>query len=366
MAQTLQTSDIDLLIGGYGSLQGSHGRGIELCTAHITDDGVASLHHQRLLSDVPSPSWLERYRVGGTVDMVYAVLENNRGLAALRIDDDHDSCRLTLVSHVAVIGDGPTHVAVATDDQGNAHAITANYVSGSISVFPINTDGSLGDVSQTLPGDPDEGHGPLPAQEGPHAHWILPLPDGRVLSTDLGADRIYVHRWMNGELVRTGMVRLAPGTGPRDMHLLPVASESNHFDEWRVAVVNEWGRTVTVLDANDLRILQTIDLDAEPADQAASLAFIPSANGYEGMAYVGLRGSDRIVALSWDGRTLTRRESVSSGEGRPRHLCAIGRYLIAANETQDHLTMFHSDETGHLTVAHDLPIGSPTVILPLQ
>ena len=364
MAHISQTSDIDLLIGGYGSLQGSHGKGIELCTVHIADDGVPSLRHNRLLSDVPSPSWLERYRTRN-IDMVYAVLENSRGLAALRIDGNHDSRRLTLVSHVAVPGDGPTHVAVATDDQDRAHAITANYVSGSISVFPITNDGSLGDVSQTLPGDPTEGHGPLPAQEGPHAHWILPLPDGRVLSTDLGADRIYVHHWDNGELIRSGAVRLAPGTGPRDMHLLPAASEASRSDGWCVAVVDEWGRTVTVLD-HDLHILQTIDLDAEPRDQAASLAFIPNTNGHDGMAYVGLRGSDRIVALAWNGRTLTRRENVSSGGGRPRHLCAIGRYLIAANETKDHLTLFHADEDGCLTAVDDLPIGSPTVVLPLR
>ncbi|MBT1177120.1 beta-propeller fold lactonase family protein [Bifidobacterium callimiconis] len=152
---------------------------------------------------------------------------------------------------------------------------------------------------------------------------------------------------------------------------------------WLVAVVDEWGCTVTVMqpDDDDFRILQTVDLAAAPADQAASLAFIAESvysersvsadtgdtNGadYAGMVYVGLRGSDRIVSLRWDGEALTRVDSVFSGGGRPRHLCAVGRYLVAANETEDHLTLFRADEDGALKVVDDLPIGSPTAVLPL-
>lgn len=42
-----------------------------------------------------------------------------------------------------------------------------------------------------------------------------------------------------------GEVVLEPGTGPRDQHLLPVASDDLAHD-WRVAVVGEWGGTVFV------------------------------------------------------------------------------------------------------------------------
>jgi len=71
------------------------------------------------------------------------------------------------------------------------------------------------------------------------------VPDGRVLTSDLGADRVYVHHWEHGELVREGEVVLEPGTGPRDQHLLPVASDDLAHD-WRVAVVGEWGGTAFV------------------------------------------------------------------------------------------------------------------------
>ncbi|MCB5628306.1 carboxy-cis,cis-muconate cyclase, partial [Bifidobacterium breve] len=41
-------------------------------------------------------------------------------------------------------------------------------------------------------------------------------------------------------------VTLAPVTGPRDQHLLPVESDDPAHD-WRVAVAGEWGGTVTLI-----------------------------------------------------------------------------------------------------------------------
>lgn len=419
------SDELDLLIGGFGALQGSHSPGIERYVLRVDGDASAlvggvdtagrravTVKHHELLADLPSPSWLER-----DGDMLYAVLENSNELAALRIEtgvrEPADAAsdvagaacacagriRLTLVSRVPVPGSSPTHVAIVTDDLGHKHAITADYVSGTVSVFPVGDDGALGPVSQHLHG---EGHGPLPAQEGPHAHWILPLLDGRVLTTDLGTDRIYVHRWRNGELVRVGAVALAPGTGPRDMHILPSRDGLLH-----VAVVDEWGDTVTLLgcDANDgdPHVIQTVDLGGDELDQAASLAYVPDsvivepltgdnstqvdqsatgaasrsapAQSYPGFAYVGLRGSERIVTLRWDGERLQRLASantpgwagrgIPSGGSRPRHLRAIGRYLIAANEITDNLTVFRIAANGKPVMLGNVQIGSPTTILPL-
>lgn len=402
------------LTGGFGALNGSHCPGIERLTARVGAEQRLALHHGELLADVPSPSWIER-----DGDLLYATLENTDEIATLRIGTDPDSgaLRLTELSRVPSRGSSPTHAAVAADDTGRKHLIVANYMDGHVSVLPIADDGSAQEPAQVLAG---AGHGPLPAQEGPHAHWALPLPDGRVLTTDLGADRIYVHHWNDGELVRVGAVRLAPGTGPRDMHLLPMQT-SGSGDEagWRVAVVDEWGDTVTLLgpdgaarhtagddgatdDADGIRVLQTIDLGGDASDQAASLAFVPwqilrgqeqpglpgtdaprAAGGadpaaerpYAGLVYVGLRGSERIVALSWDGVRLARLaapdEPCWSGRGidcggrRPRHILAVGGLLFVANEVSDRITVFAIGPDGAPTPAADMPSGSPTVVVRL-
>ncbi|WEV66037.1 beta-propeller fold lactonase family protein [Bifidobacterium sp. ESL0764] len=382
---------------------------ISLRSPRIVPAGVASV--------VPSPSWLLREG-----DTVFAVLEDTDEVATLRIvnkgtgspaasDDAFDeNAEMTLkeISRVKLpAGSGPTHAAIAVDRQLGHHLITADYADGTVCVLPIGEGDVLGPVAQVLDGDRDH-HGPLPAQEGPHAHWILPLPDGRVLTTDLGADRIYIHRWIGSRLVRTGFVSLSPGTGPRDMHILPGPSgELAEGGDWRIAVVDEWGCTVTVLEPNggdearrskdgneqieEFRVAQTVSLGGDKGkspDQAASLAFVPESRhlgGSEesrggspfsrGYVYVGLRGSDRIVTLYWDGSRLSRLteegdpgwkgRGVSSGGERPRHILAVGNMLVVANEVSDNLSLFRAADDGEPVHLGDYPAGSPTVVLPL-
>ncbi|MBT1163760.1 beta-propeller fold lactonase family protein [Bifidobacterium felsineum] len=392
-----------VLTGGFGSTRGSNCPGIEALeilvgtagdtakdtVASPNDNsrnvsGMVALRKAGVLADVPSPTWIER-----DGNLLYAVLEDTNEVAAFRIEQAENGTGVQLagLSRVATPGESPTHAVVAVDDLGTKHLIVANYADGHVCVYPIADNGAVLDAAQVMAG---EGHGPLPAQEGPHAHWILPLPDGRVLSTDLGADRIYVHHWESGQLMRDSAVQLAPGTGPRDIHLLPVAGGTTAHD-WRVAVVGEWGNTVTLLGPTadvdapiDIQVLQTVELGGDPLDQAASLAFVPwsslqpdnaAASKIAGVAYIGLRGSERIVALDWDGEQLHRLAPTSEpswqgrgidcGGSRPRHILPIGNLLLVANEVSNNVTAFQLDEDGTPTSTADLPSGSPTVFVQL-
>ena len=421
----MEQRTIDLLIGGFGALNGEHSPGIEHYQlqgdpSQLQDDpsevpGVRqvtaagiTLSRIGVLAELPSPGWLVRHG-----RMLYATLEHSDEIATLELSGSHGSLQARLISRIASAGREPTHVVVVADATGGLHLVVANYRNGVIGVHPIDETGRALEATQALLG---EGRGPKPAQDGPHAHWSLPLPDGRLLTTDLGADRVYVHRWQGDELVRTGSVIFPPGTGPRDLHLLPGSDGS-----WHVAVVGEWGNTVSMLEhvesgrsgqsgQSDLgqssrsdqsgqmvptdqhgdglnghalgnegiRIAQTVDLGGdEDKDQAASLAFVGDtalASGSSGFAYVGLRGSDRIVTLRWDGARLCRCGSVddagwkgrgvSSGGGRPRQIRAIGHSLIVANETSDSLAMFAIEQDGEPRALGAVAAGSPTSVLP--
>ena len=381
----MRRQTVDILVGGFGILNGEHSPGIEQFelqggSEHRQRAGESVslaeslFHRRRVLAEVPSPTWMLR-----NGSMLYAVLENTNEIATLRLDGSHSTLRSTLLSTVHSAGSFPNHAAVVNDDAGAEHLVVTNYVDGSVGVHPVDNNGFVLEATQMLRG---EGHGLLPAQEGPHAHWVLPLPDHRVLTTDLGADRVYVHRWQDGELVRVGVVTLAPGTGPRDMHLLPGSHEL-----WHVAVVGEWGGVVTVLAPDqacrghesdqDIKVVQIIELGRDDKDQAASLAFSPDTianDRVSGFVYVGLRGSDRIVTLHWDGRQLERcgpaeetdwtGRGITSGGGRPRHLLAVGHMLLAANETADTIAMFTLADDGMPKPIGSVPAGSPTVMLP--
>ena len=76
-------------------------------------------------------------------------------------------------------------------------------------------------------------------------------------------------------------------------------------------------------------------------DQAVSLAFVPwnalqgnagavaASEGIAGLAYVGLRGSERIVTLLWDGKRLTRLDEPDVPGWRGRGIDCAGSRLRA-------------------------------------
>ena len=73
------------------------------------------------------------------------------------------------------------------------YCLVANYETGNLCVLPIQGDGSLGEATDTVQ---FSGSGPNPErQEGPHAHMVMPSPDGGfILAVDLGTDRLMAFR----------------------------------------------------------------------------------------------------------------------------------------------------------------------------
>ncbi|NUK28538.1 lactonase family protein, partial [Streptomyces lunaelactis] len=84
-------------------------------------------------------------------------------------------------------GAGPCHLSV---HPGGRWLLSANYLSGSVAVHPIDPDsGALGERTDLVTHSSPP---PGPGQDGPHAHQIITSPDGRhVLAVDLGNDTVY-------------------------------------------------------------------------------------------------------------------------------------------------------------------------------
>ena len=89
---------------------------------------------------------------------------------------------------------------------------------GSVAMFQILPDGSLGKARVVLP---HTGHSVNPErQKEPHAHSIYVSPDNRfVVSADLGTDQVYICRFdaSKGTLEpnQPPFATVAPGSGPR-------------------------------------------------------------------------------------------------------------------------------------------------------
>ena len=235
-----------LLIGAYGSDMDGGARGVGV--ARSDPDGGLTISGDVLES--ASPSWVA---VRG--DRMVATLEGTGELAWFARSGDG-----WVADGVAATGgQSPCHAAFLDDDT----VAVACYGDGAVVVL------RHGDAvpAQRIDGS---GSGPLAAQGGPHAHHVLVLADGRVLTLDLGADRLHVHRrTADGLLERTESIPLPEGTGPRDLLALPSGE---------LALLGEWSCELVILDpaGSEFEVVQILALPgATPgSDQAAALGSV--------------------------------------------------------------------------------------------
>ena len=223
------------------------------------------------------------------------MLEGVAAVDVLELQGD----RLEPVERLDVAGQYPCHLAIA-----GGHPVVACY-----------GDGVVWTPGEAIAGSPDD-HGPLPAQEGPHAHHVLPLADGRVLTLDLGTDRVYLHHW-SGDAARSAYDELAlpPGTGPRDLLPLP---------DGRIALLGEWSCELLLLEpaGETFEIVQILALPGATAgsDQASGLGL--SVDGR--FVFAGIRGSSRIASIALDADAARPVGWAPSGGDWPRHLVVDG------------------------------------------
>lgn len=322
-----------VLIGAYGPDMGGAARGISIAAR-----GEDALETTGDVLAAASPSWIA---VRG--DRMVATLEGAGELAWFaRTESGWAPDGL-----VDLAGANPCHAAFLDDDT----VAIACYGDGAVVVVAHGAPVPL----QRLEGS---GSGPLPAQEGPHAHHVLPLADGRVLTLDLGADRVHAHaRGDDGTLRRDASVALPAGTGPRDLHVLPSGA---------IALLGEWSCELLVLDADGLEIRQSIPLPGATAgaDQASALAV--SRDGRH--LYAGVRGADRVAVFELDAspdavegvRTLGY---VSSGGEWPRHLIVDGELLHVANQRSDEVVTFRLGADGMPQLSSRLATPAPTCVV---
>ncbi len=317
----------DWLIGGYGADMGGTATGV--AWGHSTPDG--RFEYRGLAAETLSPTWIT---VEGT--RVYATLEGAGALDVYELADDH----LELIERLDVAGQHPCHVAIARD-----RPIVACY-----------QDGVIWMPGEAIPGSPED-HGPLPAQDGPHAHHVLPLADRRVLTLDLGTDRMYLHHWSGSRLIRYDELALPPGTGPRDLLPLP---------DGRIALLGEWSCELLLLEemGQSFEIVQILALPGATAgpDQAAGL----SLSGDGRFVFAGIRGSNRIASIAVNEDVVRPVGWAPSGGDWPRHHVVDGDFVHVANQLSNNVATLKIESDGTLT-PHGEPVAvpSPTCLTPV-
>ena len=135
---------------------------------------------------------------------------------------------------------GSCHIST---DRNNRFLFAANYADGSISVFPLNKDGSIAPLLSLIH---HRGSGPdKTRQEKAHAHYVSLTPDEKYLcAVDLGIDKVMMYEFdrVSGELKTSEnmTVHIKSGSGPRHMTFGP--------DGRNAYLVNELSSDIVVLE----------------------------------------------------------------------------------------------------------------------
>ncbi len=272
--------------------------------------------------------------------------------------------RLRPLNTVSSGGPGPCHVSL---DCTGKWLFIANYNGGSLAMFPVHEDGSLGDASAFIQHsgssvDPQR-------QQGPYAHSADVSPDNRfVLAADLGLDHVMVYRLdaAKGTLTANDppFAALAPGSGPRHLAF----GKDGKF----VYVLNEMAATVTAFryDAGAGSLDRTQTVSMLPDDYTGPKSGAEIAVHADGkFLYASNREHDSIAIFRLDESSgaLSAAGRVSTQGKTPRHFAIdpTGALLLAANQDSGSIVVFHIDRsTGGLTPTGDiLNVDSPVCVV---
>jgi 6-phosphogluconolactonase len=345
-----------------GTYTGPQSEGIY---AYRFNESTGKLAALGLAAKATSPSFLA---VDPSLKHLYAVNEignfngeKGGGVSAFSIDGK--TGKLTFLNEVASKGTDPCHIAL---DKTGKYVMVANYSSGSVAVYSVLKDGSLGKLTAL-----DQRHGSSvdkERQEGPHAHSIGVTPDNRfVLSADLGLDELLVYRFdaAHGTLKPNNppFAKIHAGAGPRHFAISP----NGKF----VYVIAEMGSMITAFSYNaahgtlhELQVISTLPKDFKGDNNDAEVVVHPSGK----FLYGSNRGHDSIAVFAIDQQkgTLTPIEDVSTGGKEPRNFAIdpTGKYLFAANQNSNTIVLFRiNSKTGRLTpTGEKVDVGSPVCV----
>ncbi|OMF12554.1 6-phosphogluconolactonase [Paenibacillus amylolyticus] len=349
--ETVTTQETLFYTGTYASADEP---GIFLCALNADTGEMRIVNH---MEGVSNPSYLALCPDG---NCLYVASETDEG-EVLVYRRDAATSELHLMDRKQTRGASPCYVSVAKDGQW---VFSSNYSSGSVNVFPVGDQGTLGEMSawveHTGSGINEE------RQEGPHAHSIQPDPSGQyAVVCDLGLDQIIVYRLEEGRLVTHRETDQPPGAGPRHLVFHPNS-------KWAY-VINELNNTVTAFLYDERRgeftavqHISTLPEGHKGEGTAADIRVSPCGR----FLYASNRGDDSIVLYHIDQESgeLEAVEWTSTIGQTPRNFNIFpGGILVVANQDSNNLVGFHiSEEDGRLTHnGFKLELPRPVCIAPV-
>ena len=184
---------------------------------------------------------------------------------AYAIDGAEGSLRLVNRQKLSLSATAPRHAAISPDRKA---LVVAVHGGGAYNVLPLGEDGSVGAVSGILK---ETGSGPHDEQRSAHPQMAVFDRAGRVVSADLGSDRLNVLKLDAAGLSIAGRHAAQAGDGPRqivfhpDGRLLFVANELDAsvacygYDASEGRIVGRLGQVATAGDGSSGGVVMAVD-----------------------------------------------------------------------------------------------------------
>ena len=350
LAQTVQAAEMFVYFGSHSS---SPGAGFSL--AHFDTD-TGALSKPQFLLEAKEPAF---FVLSADGSRLYTCNSGTPGGLSSYTVEPHTG-HLRLLNRVLAGGGDTSFISL---DKSGRHVLVANYDGGSVAVFALRPDGSIGDWTAF---DQHRGQSVNPVrQTHAYAHAIVLDPTDRfALVPDLGVDRLYVYRYdeATGGLEPNvpAYVPIAPGSGPRHVRFHPNA-------RWAY-LINEIASTIVAFAwdpaAGQLAPLQTVStLPAGFRGISACAELEIHPNGR--FLYASNRGHDSLAVFAIDPTTgrLSSVEFQSSGGTTPRNFAfdPSARWIILTNQDSSNAVVFQVDaDSGRVTRTGDpVPVPSP-------
>ena len=280
--------------------------------------------------------------------------DGNGSVMAFKIDKI--TGLLTKVNEQSAGGQGPAHISV---DPKGRFAYVSNYGDGTLSVLPINKDGSLANSSDFIK---HTGSSIVVGrQETPHIHSAIPSADGQFLYiSDLGIDKIMIYKVNdNGKLTPADIPfsTSTSGSGPRHFTIHPNGKFAYSAEELSSTVasfrVNKKNGAL-----NPIERLDMLPKGFTGKNSAADIHFSADGN----FLYASNRGHESLVIYKANSRngklTLVGHEGTGGKHPRNFMIDKNGEFALTANQNTDNIVIFRRDkQTGKL-----MPTGDQVMV----
>lgn len=292
---------------------------------------------------IKNPSYLT---VSPDEKYVFSVSENDQEDSQVHsFSLDVNATEITQISYQNTFGGAPCYIVYDSD---NKKIMTANYTGGNISVFPVDLQGFLGEISQNVSFLPQS-----------HLHALVFSPDRkRLYASDLGADKIYAFEIRQGELqhIENEDVNLEKGTGPRHFTF----SADGKF----MYVLGELSREVVVFERKNhvFKKLQTIATDTFTHGKGAADIHI-APNGK--FLYASNRlVNDGIAIFSVQKTGKLKKIGYQTTKKHPRNFAITpnGDYMLVASRDEDAIQVFRIKPNGLLEFKKEFSLPRPVCI----